>query len=274
MSAMLTSELAGMAKYRAGRAPLRDADGHPKGRTIAEDDDDDADDESDDDDDETEDDESDDDADTDADAGKDQGSKKGKGRSGDADDDADAEETVPAFKYERLQRRIKAADRRSSELLAENERLKSEGIKDEDLRKEIDESRASMKSTTDENLKLKQQVAFLSAEVKGTDGKLVEWESPAAAMKLVDFSDVIDPETGQADPRAMRAAVRRAIKEYPFLVKKTKASATADADDDGDDYAGESTATRTPKVNGRRKGARQTDRAGIEKQIPAVGRFG
>lgn len=255
-------ELLGMMQHRNGRQPRRDDAGHP-GRTTTTDPADDPGQRSDD---ETE--EADDDRD--GDGGDDTKGDDGKPKGKTDDDTKGDDESVPLWKFERLERSNSELGRQNKALREEVESLKSNGVKDEDLRKEIDAAAAAGKARDAENLSLKQQIAFITTKVDG-----VEWVNVSAAMKLGDFSDVVDPATGKVDERAMRTAIKRLAKEHPYLVKKPGAAAGASGGDGGAETDGDGKPVATAQANGQRKGAGKStiDRGALLARNPALGRF-
>ena len=230
MAQCVTPEMAGLAQYLSSRIQLRDSDGHP-GRGGSDDD-------RDDDDPEDDDDDSDDDRSEDDDTDK---SKKAKGKKSDPDDDDD--ESVPAWKHDKVVARMKASDRQNHELRQEIERLKSEGVKDEDVKRELNEAKATAEKREADNVKLRLKVAFLSTKVRG-----IEWADPADAMALLDFK-ALDAEDGEVDPRAMRSAIRDLAKRKPYLLAKAVATKTRDDSDDEDQ--GASGPTRGARISAR-----------------------
>ncbi len=252
MGMMLSPEMRGMAIYRSGRAALRGPDGHPGGPGADDDDTgEDTDDDEDQDDDEDEDSDSDDD--TDSKSRK----KKSKG-----DDPDDEDESVPAWRHDKIVARLAAADKAKGELQKQLDALKANGVKDEDVKREMADVQASVAKTQADNVALRMKVAFLSTKVKG-----IEWNDPADAMALMDFAS-LDPEDGKIDPRAMRSAIKALAKAKPYLLAKTQ--------DAADDDATDSTEERPARTGGRpvnpRRGKRPAKPSAddIMKQFPGV----
>ncbi len=247
LSMMLSPEMRGLALYRAGRIALRDADGHPGGPG----DDDDADDDSDDD-------ESDDEQDDDADDDESDGDSKSRKKSKDDDD----EPMVPARKLEKLQARLAANDKAKGALQKELDRLKSEGVKDEDVKREAAQVKSENERLTTTNAKQAKQIAFLSAKISG-----IEWKDPADAMALMDFSK-LDVEDGKIDPRDMKAAIRDLAKRKPYLLADKPRPAA-----DGEDAEEDRPATGRPA--NRRRGRSQTtdDAAARARRFPMSSRY-
>jgi hypothetical protein len=213
-----------------------------------------------------EDDESDDDGDDD-DSGDDddKDSAKSKKKSSKKDDDED-DGAVPQWKYDKMERRMKAADRRSTQAEAKVKDLETQlagkvDPKDVDkaTREENDKLKPQVTKLVEQNKNLMLQVAFLKAND-------IQWQDPEAALRLADLSDVdIDEETGQVDARALKAALKDLARNKKYLVKPKGGD-----DEEKDDTKGTG---GTPKLNGRRKGTKDTpDAAALKKRFPALNR--
>jgi chromosome segregation ATPase len=202
----------------------------------------------DDDDDEYEADDDESDADDDDDA-KDKKKKSKSKKSSDEEDDDD-DEMVPQYKYDKLERRMKAADRRSSELDAENKALRAKLADGKDvspeLKAEIDAMRPKVDKLESSNNQLRLQVAFLTTEIPG-----VTWVDSEAALRMVDLSDVEIDESGRVDKRALRAALKDLARRKKYLV-------VARDDEKDDEDQGSTKNSSGPQMNGRRKGKRDT----------------
>lgn len=249
-------EMAGMTNYLNGRRAWRDADGHPSRAGEGDDDTDDDDEGDPDDDDDSGDGQGDDDTD----------GKKSKGSKPDEDD-----ETVEKWRFDRVEARMKAADRRASELQKELDRLKSEGVKDEDVKRQLAEVQASAEKSQSLVSDLRVKVAFLSNPVGG-----IVWQDPADALKFIDLTDVDISDDGKVDGRALRSAVKRLAKEKPYLLKSKPAarkSSTA-GDDDDDSASGGSSGggSASGRVVNKRRGQApaKTTEADLRKKYPAA----
>lgn len=198
-------------------------------------------------------------------------SSKGKSKSKSKKDDDDDEETVPKWKADKLDRRMRAADKRATDLQRELDELKAKMADNKDVTPELRDELATAKATADKatktNHQLTLQVAFLTTNIPG-----IEWQDPEAALRLVDLDDV-DIEDGKVDRRALRAALKDLARRKPYLVKK------AEADDDNSDDE-DTSGVRSPRkasgpaMNGNRKGKNkgELDRAALAKRFPVLGR--
>lgn len=249
LSMMDTPELRGLSSYLRGSRWLRDAGGHGDGEVEDGDPPDPGDEDADGD--EEDGDEEEDDAE------EDKGKKK---KTAKKDDDED-EPTVAQWKYDRLDRRMRAADKRASDLQTELNKLKKAktGELDAAVKKEIDDLRPKADKLAADNTTLRMQIAFLTTPVKG-----VVWKDSEAALRLADLSDVdIDPETGKVDKRALTAALKQLAKDKPYLVQDAKSDKSTEDDDDEDKSSGST-------MNSRRRKTKAVDRATLEKRFPAL----
>jgi chromosome segregation ATPase len=237
---------AGLLAYSLGRRWLRDSGGHGAGGS-----DDDSDPPgSEGDDDEEDDDEEDEDV-------------KGKNKKSDDDDE---DETVSKRQYDKLHRRMTAADQRSSNLQKELDDVRKkmeDGSKEvpDELRKEVADLRTKAEKANDENRSLKVRIAFLTTSVKG-----ITWKDSDAALKLVDLSDVDIDDKGNVDVRDLRAALKQLAKDKPYLLADKEDKDEDDSKDDTDQRSG-------PSMNSTRKGSKKTkvDQAALQRRFPALG---
>jgi hypothetical protein len=168
------------------------------------------------------------DSDDDGDNGKvdDTGDSGAGGDDGDKDkDDKDSDDTISKEEFERLEKRMKAADKRAAD--AEKKLQEQEDAKKDDLtrtndelesaRKQIEELQGTIKS-------LRLNNTFLTANTHS-------WHDSEAALDLADskgyLADVIDDD-GEVDKKALGKALDKLAKDKPYLVKPK------DKDDDGD----------------------------------------
>lgn len=253
MSMMDTPELAGLAAFMRRGHWLRDGEGHPGGGDTGEDHPDDPDaGDSDDDGDQNDDDANDDGDDAD-----------------NKDDDTD-DDDKPKFstrEYDKIKRRMQAADKAKNNALKQLEDLKKNGSSelDKQVRAEIDELKPKAERLAKDNADLRLRLAFATTPVKG-----VEWHDADAALRLIDLSDVdVDPETGAIDKRDLAAAARRLAKEKPYLVKK------ADTSGGGTDTNNSEGGSSGAPMNSQRKGKQKaSSREELRKRFPVLGQFG
>lgn len=150
------------------------------------------------------------------------------------DDDAGGgdDDKVSKADYDAVVRRMKAADKRASEL--EAEKKKDEDAKKDELQKAQDKVTELEQSVEDAQKTIKSlrlENAFLTAN-KHT------WHNPDVAMKLAQdqgyIEDIID-EDGKVDKTALSKALDRLAKEHEYLVKKPEKQ----DDDEPDGPSGE-----------------------------------
>jgi hypothetical protein len=172
------------------------------------------------------DDDDDDDKDDDADSGGDD--KKNKDdKDSDSDSGGDKDDVVSKADYDALERRMKAADKRASDLEAERKRL--EDAEKDELTKATERAEELEKSVTtlqSENRSLRLQNAFLTANSH-------TWHDSDVALDLAQSKgyiedDIVD-EDGKVDKKRLKSALDRLAKEKPFLVAEKKS--TKDDDD-------------------------------------------
>lgn len=230
-----------------------------------------ADDDSDDDgDDDSDDDESDDDEDEDE---KPKGKKKPpvKDKNKKKDDDADDDDApmYTADEYNKLRRRMRGADARSSALEKENKALKASGRKVEEIETEAVKSatsRAELAEAGNKDMRIK--LAFYQANN-------ISWVDPNDALKLIDLREIDVDEDGTVDRKQLSRALRVLAKQKPHLVKTAKKSVQSDDDDEDEDDQAQSGAGTAPKMNGKRKGEKpKVDKASLAKKYPALNKLG
>jgi hypothetical protein len=250
-SLMDLPEMRGLTAYMRGRRAFRDDAGHGGGSGGG---DDDAGDEGGD---------SSEDEDTDDEDDKEQDAKDKSGK----DKTDEDEDVVPKWKYEKLHKRMQAADRNQTELRTQLDALKNSKDINEDVKKELTDIRGQVTKLETERDQLadrnKGLTIRLAALTMSGDG-IPEWENVETALRLADLSDVDVSDDGKVDKRALRSALKALAKEHPYLVKKKSKSS------EGGDNEGGSTG---PKMNGGRKGDTQgPDRATLAKRFPVLNR--
>lgn len=175
-----------------------------------------------------------------------------------ATDPAPLAGTVSREEYEAVVRRMKAADRRSSELeAADKARVAATQTETERLVAERDELK-TYKEAAESNLRnLRIENSFLLANTHS-------WVDMEDALRLADLSEVTIDEDGKVDGKALRKALDDLAKRKPHLVKPATPSTTTPP-------AGAS----APEMNGTPKGAgdRSPDRAALAKRFPVLGQF-
>jgi len=191
----------------------------------------------------------DDDTDDSGDGGDDDDAKGGKGAKGDTDKDA----------ITRLEKRMKAADRRAS--AAEKKVKEYEDANKSELEKaegKVKESEAKMAELTTTVSQLQLENAFLRENTHS-------WADPEDALELAQrrgyLEGVVD-EDGDIDRKALKAALDKLAKEKKHLL------ANDDGDEDEDDT--HSTDSNVGSTRKRKKNKQQVDEAALRRQFPAL----
>lgn len=144
------------------------------------------------------------------------------GGSGKEDDDEDED---PAVLKRKLRNKTEEQDRQFKLWQADKKRADDlQKVKDEADRKgktDLENAQADVKALKDVISAKDKTIQRLSIENAFTQLEGIVWHNPAAALKLVDLSDVeFDNESGQVkDKSALVAAAKSLAKENPFLVK-------------------------------------------------------
>lgn len=255
LSMMDTPEMQGLASYLTGGRMRRDGAGH--GNPVVEDDDpDNPPGEEDDEDDEEEEDED--------EKPKSKKSSKSKKKDDDDDEDEDDKPRYSTAEYEKVRNRMRAADKRATELQAELDKAKADSSTlDETTKKELSELKPKLERLTADNAGLRLQIAFLTTRIRG-----VEWEDPEAALKLVDLSDVDVDENGNVDKRDLARALKDLAKRKSYLVKKSKP--TADDDEEDEDEPPSRRASGTPMNKRRGAGKDGASKEALSKRFPVL----
>lgn len=190
---------------------------------------------------------------------------------GEGDDDAkgkgkkdDEEPTVPQWKYDKLHKRMTAADQRSSALQKQIDELKSGKDVNAEVKAELDALKANVSKIEADRDKHQQRANGLTIKLAAVSlPGAPEWENLETALKMADLSDVdVDEDTGKVDKRALKSALTALAKEHPYLVKK-KAAAGDSTDQDG--------TVSGSKMNGTRKGTKgTTDRDALKARFPVL----
>jgi hypothetical protein len=216
--------------------------------------DDDADDEDEDDEDEDEDDDEEDKKNK-----KVKGKKKGKK---DDEDDDEEEETYTKAQYEKMRNRMRAADRKSSDLEKRLKALENKGKPADEVKAQEDRERQERADKAESAARrLKLENAFL----RSSD---VDWIDPDDALRLVDLDEVDVDEDGTVDRKSLRSALRALAKAKPHLVKSKKAGGQTDDDQDDDEPSSRRSGS---KMNGKRKGSKNvTNRDQLAKDFPIL----
>lgn len=177
------------------------------------------------------DDDGDDDDDSDDDDDAQKGNKKsgdsGSGDDGDDDDDDDDsgadddDGKITKADLLRMEKRMKAADKRASE--AEARLRKIDDSKKDDLTKAQDR----VTEVEEENTTLKDAVSSLRLEVAFLSTNDQTWHKPGVALRLAQsegyLEDVMDDD-GKVDAKAMKKALANLARDHEYLVNKGSGS--------------------------------------------------
>lgn len=185
-------------------------------------------DDQDDDDDDDEDDKGDDDSRS-GDRGADD-ADDGDDKDSDSDDDEDEDDDdakISKADYDRLKRRMQAADKRADK--AEQELRKRDDANKDDLTKQnerVAELEQKNKGLESEVSAMRLQVAFLTTNRHS-------WHNSEAALKLAQsegyLEDILD-EDGQIDKKALKRALDRLAGDHKYLVKPKDSKDDKDKD--------------------------------------------
>lgn len=188
----------------------------------------------------------------------------------DDDDDEEDDDLPPRARASRQAMRYRRELRDAQKLILEMKR-ELKGFKDKDKKPEdlSAEELAEAKERADKLTARQQRLALENAFLRSN---LIDWVDPDDALRLVDLDDVDVDEDGTVDRRALRAALKDLAKRKPHLVKKPKVSDRDDEDDDTDDDE-EPRSGRPARMNGRRKGSRDTaTRDDLAQRFPVLNR--
>jgi hypothetical protein len=190
---------------------------------------------------------------------KDKKSKKSKD-----DDEDDEEEVVSKRKLDKALERMKAADRRSSELQAKLDELKDAAKVPDEIKRELAEVKAVLAEKdkaieTITKARNASTIKLAALTIKGAP----DWENVEAALRLTDLEDVDVEDDGTVDKRALKAALKKTALEHPYLVKKPAKDTT--------DTSGAGTGGGTGSTMNKRTGKPQAaDRATLATRFPVL----
>ena len=193
---------------------------------------------------------------------------KPKSKKDDEDEDDDEKPRYTQAEYDKLRRRMKAADKRASDTEARIRNLENKGRKPEEVQsEELTAARSDVERLQGQNRDLQLQLAFYRSNT-------VEWADPSDALRLLDLSEIEVDDDGTVNARELRAALKDLARRKPHLVKKSRASDTDDEDDDSDQR---STRRSGPAMNGKRKGStgksdEAARKAELAKKFPVLNR--
>lgn len=169
------------------------------------------------------------DADSNDEDGNEDEDDDGDGEDSDEDEDGDDKDKskdkakdkdgdkVDRKEYDRVVARRTAAESRVTKLLADIEDLKTKGTSDDELKAEIT-------TVKDENSTLRTQVETLSRANAFLSDNTHAWIDPAAALKLLDDSNIEIDENGVT--QGLKPALDKLAKDKPYLLQAAKPKPT------------------------------------------------
>jgi hypothetical protein len=203
------------------------------------------------------------------DGGGEGGSEGQGGGDGDGTDkgaDGKDSETVSKAEYDKIQERMKAADRNAAEALKKLRELEEKDLSEQEkVLKRVPELEQTVATLTEENKGLKAKVAFL-----GFDG--FSWHDPDVALGQVDLSEVLK-EDGTIDKKALKKAAEDLSKSKPFLVKSANDSGNGDGkggDGKGSGSGGQGSSGAGVGSGGKGGSGNGVDEAALKAKYPAL----
>lgn len=170
----------------------------------------------------------------------------------DEDEDDDDSETVSKSDYDRLKRRMKAADKRADRV--ESELRKINDAKKDDLTKQSEK----VTELENENKGLKSSVSDLRLQVAFLTTNRHQWHDGETALKLAQakgyLEDILD-EDGEIDKKGLKRALDKLANDHKYLVKPKDSKQDKDKEDGPSGESG-------PRRSGNTK-----DKAAREKQL-------
>jgi hypothetical protein len=174
----------------------------------------------------------------------------------DSDGDTDKSGTVSPDEYEKLKKRMQAADRRASQAEAKAKQYEDRDKDALEVASErIKELEAAVKAKEEVLRKQGLENAFHASNT-------ITWHNPSLALKELDLDGVQDEETGEIDRTALKRNIEKLAKAQPYLVK-------TDADSNGGKPKGKSGSNPGGSPQGN-NGGKDADRALLEKKYPAL----
>jgi hypothetical protein len=162
--------------------------------------------------------------------------------------------TVSAAEFERLRVQLSAADKKREEAQRE-----LQAIRDKDL-PEIDRLQRDTAALTETNQRLTNQLKEQAVELAFLRDNKVRWKDSAAALKLLDRTQVQISDDGTVD--GIKLASEKLAKQYPWMVD--------DAKPDGAPTA-TPPAGGAPPMNGKSGSTDGGNTKGMVSRLPALG---
>jgi hypothetical protein len=220
------------------------------------------------------------------------------GKSGEDDDDSDDgdekddddkddedDEDKPVYtqaEYDKIRRRMRAADKRAAEFEEQIRKAKvgtkakppvdkktakpAEDADDDDGERD-QKTRAAEERA--EKAEKRARAAVLDAALVNARSKAgIDWHDPDDVAKNLDLDDIDVDEDGTVDGKQLVRALKDLAKRKPHLVKpKTQSGSDDDQDGTSDGAQGGASA---PKLNGKRKGEKTVDKSTLRRRFPAL----
>jgi len=212
-------------------------------------------------------------------------SDEGEEEDGDDKDDED-DEDKPVYtqaEYDKIRRRMRAADKRAADFEADNRRLKSGKTKpvvkkttkpaaaDDDADDDADEERyqktRAAEARAEKAEKRARAAAIETAMVRAMSKAGIDWADADDVSRFMDLDDIDVDEDGTVDSKQLVRALKDLAKRKPHLVKPKTQSGS---DDDKDGADGAQGGASAPKLNGKRKGEKTVDKSTLKRRFPAL----
>lgn len=170
-------------------------------------------------------------------------------------DNDDSEEPSEADKWKT---RAKASDRNNSKL---QEKLRK--LEDRD-KTELQRANDTARDAQAETAKLKGTVSELRLENAFLKTNSITWQNPAAAISIAQaqgyLEGVVEEETGEVEPKLLKAALSKLAKEHEYLVKKQNADQQSPSGEPG------------PEGGSKNSGDAKKSKKELRDRFPALGR--
>lgn len=212
-------------------------------------------------------------------------SDEGEEDDGDDKDDEDDDEDKPVYtqaEYDKIRRRMRAADKRAADFEADNRRLRSGKTKpvakktakpaadedeDDDADDERDQKTRAAEERADKAEKRARTAAIETAMVRAMSKAGIDWADSDDVSRFMDLDDIDVDEDGTVDSKQLVRALKALAKAKPHLVKPKTQSGS---DDDKGGADGAQGGASAPKLNGKRKGDKTVDKATLKRRFPAI----
>lgn len=161
--------------------------------------------------------------------------------------------TVSQEEFDRIRTQLQAADRKREQAQQE-----LQAIRDKDL-PEIERLKRDNAAATEQVNRLTGQLKDQAVELAFLRDNKVKWKDSAAALKLLDRSQIQVGDDGSVE--GVKLAAEKLAKQYPFMVD--------DAKPEGTPAGGTPPAGGAPPMNGK-SGTENTGTKGLVNRLPAL----